>query len=276
MTGSLTPCVVRLFLIAALLNCKSDEKLRYSATTRVLYAVPLGRPIVFVRSQFWNWIFSAIFIVTMSSCAGAGGCQGCASEPLPGGQLPPDQTVEGGGQIRLTPEGFGKLKELIPPLINSNFAGGFCLPKGEAAFTGYCGNTDGQCAPGCKVNLNLNSTQVEPSNNQTLNIKIDLSASTNIPLDLPFPLGGCDMRMTADSLTADLDIAFDVDLVTGELKISLANINDTDLSGVRFDGCGPISWLANLVTSVLDSFIIQLLRPAINNIIQGFLPNPLA
>jgi hypothetical protein len=234
---------------------------------------------VFARSQFWNWIFSAIFIVTMSSCAGAGGCQGCASEPLPGGQLPPDQTVEGGGQIRLTPEGFGKLKELIPPLINSNFAGGFCLPTGRALLTDYCWKTDGQCATGCKVNLNLNSTQIAPTNNQTLNIKIDLSASTTVPLTPPFPFGRCDMRVTFDSVKADLDIGFDVDPVSGELKINLANINDTDLSGVNFSDCGIGSTLLNLVTSILDSFlgdfVIQLLRPAINNIIQGFLPNPL-
>ncbi|MEO6776506.1 MAG: hypothetical protein ABI467_26410, partial [Kofleriaceae bacterium] len=46
-----------------------------------------------------------------------------------------------------------------------------------------------------------------------------------------------------------------------------------------FSGCGPVSSIGNLVSTILDSFIgqfiVQLLTPTVNNLIQGFLPSPL-
>ncbi len=233
---------------------------------------------MFARSNIINIVLSLVFVITFGACGGASGCQGCASQPLPGGKLPADQTVEGGGQIRVTQAGFNKLTSIVPGLLNSGFANGFCIPQGSALGVDYCYTTQGQCAPGCKVNLNLNSTQIAVTSAQTMNIKVNLSASSAVRVNPPI-FAACTINITASSVKADLDLAFSIDPATGELKIRLAQINDTDLSGVNFSGCGVLSFLADLVVTVLDSFlgdfIIQLLTPTINNLIQGFLPNPL-
>ena len=102
---------------------------------------------MFSRYRYFNIVFSLFFVVALSSCGG-GGCAGCASQPLPAGGLPADQTVEGGGQIRVTPAGFTKLQSIVPALINDSFADGVCIPSGSALSTDYCYQTQGNCAPG--------------------------------------------------------------------------------------------------------------------------------
>ena len=64
--------------------------------------------------------------------------------------------------------------------------------------------------------------------------------------------------------------------------IRLANINSVSLN-MDISGCGFLGEVAELVTDLLDSvinsfigdFILDALTPSVNNIIQGFLPNPL-
>jgi len=62
------------------------------------------------------------FIFMVGACGGlGGGCGACsATQPLPGGKLPADQTVEGGAQIRVTQAGFKKLTDLLPGLVDNS------------------------------------------------------------------------------------------------------------------------------------------------------------
>src|SRR5262245_50626517 len=101
----------------------------------------------------------------MGACGNLGGCGACgSSQPLPGGKLPTDQTVEGGAQIRVTPQGFSKLTSILPGVLNQQLAGGFCVPKGNFGdmnsfpFTGaqWCYQSGNGCSPGCKINVSLN------------------------------------------------------------------------------------------------------------------------
>ena len=63
---------------------------------------------------------AAMRLLWLACALALGGCGdlGCNLQPLPGGALPADQTVEGGGQIRVTQPGFQKLTSLIPAAIN--------------------------------------------------------------------------------------------------------------------------------------------------------------
>ncbi|MBA3538562.1 MAG: hypothetical protein H0T79_02955 [Deltaproteobacteria bacterium] len=231
---------------------------------------------MFVRSTRLDVVISAVFVIAMGACGNSTGC--CASQPLPGGKLPADQTVEGGAQVRVTQQGFQKLTQLLPAVISEQFAGGFCINKTTILASDVCYTNVGQCAPGCKVNVNLTQVQTTVTDNDTLNVKITANADTAVRIDPPL-FSACTMNITADNLSADLDIGFGIDPTTGELTINLQQINDYDLSGVNYSGCSVISFLADLVTSLLDSFlgefIIDLLTPTINNLIQGFLPDPL-
>lgn len=245
---------------------------------------------MFTKSTRLNLIFSTALFLVMSGCGGGGGC-GCAGyQPVQQwNYVPLDQTIEGGGQIRVTQAGFQKLTSIVPGFINGQL-GGFCLPKGSVlspSFTGanYCdAYQGGACGSGkgCAFTFHTDYvTLAVDSANDVLNIKLQLDANGSIPLDgavvfVPF---SCTLGVAANDNKVDIDIAFDIDPTTGELNLHLAQINDTTFANSPFSGCSIVSDIANALVDVLDSFIgdflIQLLTPTIDNLIQGFLPDPL-
>lgn len=233
---------------------------------------------MFVRSHRLNSILSVLFVIGMGACSGSTGC--CTFGPLPGGKLPADQTVEGGGQVRLTQSGFDKVSSILPDYLNSSIAGGFCVGGGTAiGFVDYCSNNDAQCHPGCHINAGLNTNGLSLSvSNNTLHLHVDANASTNLPLDAGI-LGSCSMAVTVDHLIADANIAFGIDPTTGELTVNLQQINSFSFNGAHYNGCGFLSDIASVVTDVLNSaigqFVVQLLTPTLNNLVQSFLPHPL-
>jgi hypothetical protein len=244
---------------------------------------------VFIHSTRLNLIMSALFVLAMGACGGVGGCGACSAvQPLPGGKLPADQTVEGGAQIRVTPQGFNKLTSILPSLLNQQLSNGFCVAKGSVDVTlgtdaNYCdGHPSPSCPLGCLVNVALNPGGLTTSvtNSQTLNLRLSTSISSSIHLDgevvfIPF---ACTLNVSSTNLSGSFDIALGTDAPTGELTVHLANINSFNL-GLDFSGCGPVSSVANLATTIIDSFIgeflVGLLQPSIDSLIQGFLPKPL-
>src|SRR5215203_3891181 len=154
---------------------------------------------VFVRSTRLNQLLSLVFIFAMGACGNFGGCSACGSvgalpadtpQTLKG--LPRDQTIEGGAQIRVTPQGFTKISQAVKQILNQSLAGGFCVPKGEIGScssgflsTGacYCAGSQPGCSPGCKANVQINpgaaGFSVTPSGNQ-LRIDLSLSLQTQI------------------------------------------------------------------------------------------------
>ena len=244
-----------------------------------------------VLSTRANRILSVLFVVSMGACGNFGSCSACgASAPLPAGGLPGNQTVEGGAQVRVTPNGFNKLTSILPGAINNAFGGGFCVPQGQIGSLGtlgtgakYCDSNEGaSCNPGCEiaVGLNPNGLAVHVTNQNTLNVSISAHVATTVHIDGKVVGIGfsCSLGVSSNNLAGDLDIALGTRADNGELSITLKQINSFNL-GLDFSGCGPLSSIGNFVSTVLDSFIgqfvVQLLTPTINNLIQGFLPNPL-
>ena len=160
---------------------------------------------MFTKNLRLNFLYSIAF-VALAACGGiGGGCGGCGSQPLPAGGLPKTQTVEGGGQIRVTRAGFTKLTNIIPPLINQQLSNGFCVgqgsvgtPSGGFLATGarYCATNQGpapgipdSCGAGngCNVGIHLDSTNISVTNAQRMNIRIQLDANATVPLSGPSP-----------------------------------------------------------------------------------------
>ncbi|MBK9035669.1 MAG: hypothetical protein IPL61_31205 [Myxococcales bacterium] len=244
-------------------------------------------------------MFSIAF-VTLAACGGlGGGCGGCGSLPLPAGGLPKTQTIEGGGQIRVTRPGFTKLTQIIPPLLNQQLGNGFCVgpgsvgtPSGGFLATGarYCSTNQGAtpsipdacgAANGCNVGVHLDSTNISVTNAQRMNVRIQLDVNATVPLSGQVVGIGfsCSLSATGPNIVIDADIQFGIDPATGKLTMELAGINGLDTSDLSFNGCSVVSDVANLLNSLLNSFIgdfiIDLLTPTFNNLIQGFLPDPL-
>ena len=245
---------------------------------------------MFVRSTRLNVMLSALFIFTMGCGGFGGGCGACGSvQPLPGGKLPADQTVEGGAQIRVTQAGFQKLTAILPGLINSQFAGGFCVPRGnfgspDSTFgTGaaWCSTNSGGCTPGCRANVTVNSLTTSVNGNQTLRVNLSTSISSTVHIRgqlVGVGLGSCNMNVSSNNLGGSFDIAFGIKPADGELEIRLANINQFNLN-LDFSGCGILSDVGNFASNIIDSFLgqflITFLTPAINDILQTLIPSPL-
>ncbi|MEO8700056.1 MAG: hypothetical protein ABI867_08435 [Kofleriaceae bacterium] len=227
----------------------------------------------------------------MGACGSVGGCGACGStEPLPGGKLPPDQTVEGGAQIRVTQGGFQKITSVLPGLLNQSIGQGFCIGDGDVSLAGfplasYCFNNQGQCQPGCRVVPTLNSTSVSVTNANKLNVRVAMDIDVNIPIDT-FITSPCTVRITTLN-TSDIIVDVDIDLgikpADGELTINVAGINNIDLGGIRFSSnggavCDIAAGAGNFLTIILDflaSNLSGLLTPIINNVVQGLIPSPL-
>lgn len=234
---------------------------------------------MFSKDSRINLLLSILFL-TLAACGSVGSGCGCTSQPLPEGGLPKDQTVEGGGQIRVTRAGFEKLTSVVPAVINDSLGGGMCIDRTSLLSSDVCYETtgpNGMCAPGCFVDINVAQTRLTVTNANTLNVYVQANVSTSVRIDPPI-FSACTMTVTANNLSADLDIGFSIDAATGELRLELNRINDYDLSGVDFSGCSVLSWIGDLAVDLLDSFlgdfIVDLLTPTINDLIQGFLPDP--
>jgi hypothetical protein len=246
---------------------------------------------VFAKSGRLNLIFSIIAVFAIgiaSACSGGGlGC-GCGSAPLPGGALPADQTVEGGAQVRITPAGMTKVNQLISSMITGAFGGGFCVGEGSIGGSAlgfdYCDtNPGGACGGGrgCDVNVNIDYLNTSVVNANTLNIEtsVDLSSAVHLDGSIVFIPFSCTLGVDMQNIVLDADIQTGIRASDGELTITLAQVNNTDFSNVNFSGCSVLSDIIDLVFDVLDTFIgdllIDLFTPTLNDLVQGFLPDPL-
>jgi MYXO-CTERM domain-containing protein len=252
---------------------------------------------VFVRSTRINLVLSAAFIFLMGACGGlGGGCGACSStQPLPGGKLPADQTVEGGAQIRVTEQGFKKLTDMLPGLVNQSLSSGICIGGGaqdvsiagfSLASARYCQQNSGPgCTNGCKINVAMNPAPaglgVQVTNQNTLRLNLSTSINTSINLTFHVALlgqvGSCTLGINSNNLNGSFDIAFGIKPADGELDIHLANINSFT-TNLNFTGCGILSSFGNLAAALIDAIpnaLKGLLTPLIDPLIQNFIPNPL-
>ncbi|MGE5187329.1 MAG: MYXO-CTERM sorting domain-containing protein, partial [Acidobacteriota bacterium] len=234
-----------------------------------------------------------LFVLAMGACGNFGGCGACgASQPLPPGGLPATQTIEGGAQIRVTPQGFAKLTSILPGALNNALGNGFCVgdgksgtPTGGFLATGveYCYKND--CAgpsQGCQANVSINNNGLSLSvtDTQTLNVALSTSVSATVPirgqvLGVGF---SCSITGTSTDLAGNFDVKFGIDATTGELTVHLANVNSFKLN-MSFTGCSVVSDILDLLGGLVDSFagqfVIQLLSPVLDGLLQNMLPNPL-
>ena len=253
---------------------------------------------MFSRDRRLNFALSVLFL-TLSACGGFGNGCGCTSQPLPAGGLPKDQTIEGGGQVRVTRAGFQKLTSVVPAIVNDSLASGFCVspgstgtPSGGFPATGarWCSTNQGgqpgipdACGNGngCNVGVHVDSTNISVTNAQRLNVRIQLDVNSNVPVSGQVVGIGfsCTLGVSGPNIVIDADIDLFIKPENGELGIRLAGINGLDTSDLNFSGCSVVSDVANLVNSLLNSFIgefvIDLLTPTLNGLVQGFLPDPL-
>ncbi|NVB83584.1 MAG: hypothetical protein HOV81_34740 [Kofleriaceae bacterium] len=221
-----------------------------------------------------RWFYSFVLIA-------AGACSdqsGCNTQPLPGGALPADQTIEGGAQIRVTNGGFTKLKNVVPGLINAQIGNGFCVAQGSQYSVDYCYEQQGQCNHGCKVDVALNGTTFTATNSYTLTIRLDLDVNATVPTDAPL-FDPCYIYVDGNHIRGDADVELRTDPATGELTVSLARIRNVDLSGVGLSGsggfCSGASTFADFLKDYFGQQLVDYFTPRLNTLIQSYIPDPM-
>lgn len=247
---------------------------------------------MFVRSTKLDLILSALFVITMG-CSGFGSCGACgAVQPLPGGRLPAEQTIEGGAQIRVTQAGFTKLSNLLATLLNQQLVGGFCIPRGEFGGCGtfdiggcYCtGNGGTGCNPGCRANVTVNSINVSVTSNSQLRLSVSAGLNTSIPIRIQATTilsGSCTLNVSSQNINATIDLNLGINASNGELTLDgTPRAFGLNLS---ISGCGFAGQLLQVLSDIIDDiagsflnqFLFAILDPVVDDLLASLLPNPL-
>ena len=228
-------------------------------------------------------LVSAGLILFFGACAGDG-C-GCGMEPLPGGALPADQTIEGGGQVRVTASGMNKVEQIISGAVNDALGEGMCLPSGSQGVgvgdVDWCYQNQGTCTPGCQVNINVDYVNLDPLTDQ-LRIRTQLDVSTAVPVRFDPIIGGsssCTLNVSAQNTLVDAIVALGIRPSDGELTVTLLDIPALNLNP-SITGCGAISDILDfLVGAIADTLAVDIVRdlltPLLDDLLQGMLPDPM-
>jgi len=223
-----------------------------------------------------------LIVLTAGACSGGGGCGGCgALEPLPAGGLPADQTIEGGAQLRISQAGFDKISAILPTVLGDAFAQGSCIGASGGTLS-TCFNNDGNCTPGCQIDLNVDSMDISVPQPDKMRIAIQFDVDVDVPASLSIPLlpdPSCTLGAHANNTLVDILVGFTINPASGELEIGLDSIEDVNIN-LSFTGCGGLGTILSGISSLLDAvldvgFIRDLLTPVIEPIIVGLLPDPL-
>src|SRR5262245_24516534 len=137
----------------------------------------------------WKLLLSALLVPAVGACGSMGGCGSCSAiQPLPGGKLPGDQTIEGGAQLRVTPHGMATITSLVKPLLDQQLIGGVCVPGGDtlAGTVSYCETNQDGCIGGCRISPVLQTVTVaaHPTDPQVIRAHVDASFSAVVPLHI--------------------------------------------------------------------------------------------
>lgn len=170
----------------------------------------------------------------------------------------------------------------------------------------YCNMTCTGSTSGCPIWLSLRPDLAPPGgigvsvpdNSTAANVNIDIAfdAHVRVPLraraceDLIGHVctGWFDICSTGNPLRLDTNgthiraqIPLGIDPPTGKLTIALGNIN-IDALNLQAGGCGVAGDVLNFVLGIVNAFassaignlVVNLIKPQLESLIQGFLPNP--
>jgi hypothetical protein len=230
-------------------------------------------------------LLHAALVLTIAACGG-GGCAGCDLEPLPGGSLPADQTIEGGAQVRVTPAGINKVEGVVSDVVEDALEGqGICIPEASQNILigdiELCTEDDGSCNNGCEAGLTIDTVDLIPEAGR-LRLRAQVDAQVDVPVSfdpiIGGPIGPCTLDVTANDTQVEAIVILAIDPATGELRVDLQEISDLsldpDISGCSFVG-GVLNFVAGLFTGTVEDAVREQLEPRLQELVAELLPDPL-
>ncbi len=255
------------------------------------------------RNRALRWALGIVFIISCGSSCDSAGCDILA--PMPdGNEVPMNQTIEGGMQLRITPSGFDKISAIIPGILED--MGDFTVIEESGRTFGSCSSACVKftaCPGGCNVDMTIPPGGVVMSSNSSM-LLVDITLDVMFVLDARvevdiFGFGLIDVTcgLQVDTLEDPLHMTVGIEPyirdADGELRLRLVEVSDVSLSGITFSiaGCGIVGdyldtyldyinqifdWLDVILGNVITEFIVNnFVLPLMQDFIDDLLPDPL-
>ncbi|MDB4965555.1 MAG: hypothetical protein JWN44_1244 [Myxococcales bacterium] len=246
------------------------------------------------------------------ACSGLKPLPSANGQPNPGPLgLPTDQVIEGGIQARITKPGMDKLLGAIANLVGGGL-NNLCIAPITNHFGIPCFNIDvGACqksvckgAKGCTAGIELTSADGKDKISVTISegnnpvVHVDATFDIHVPLEIDYAgtlvCLGADSSCTMDiaskhhndasqqPLEITADIATGIDPATGMLTLKFANAPQVKSLGIDISGCGVlgnilgsvVSFFNTTIGNLITNFVLNLLTPQLDALLQSFLPKP--
>lgn len=228
-------------------------------------------------------VLPALFVAVIGGCGDMGGCGG--GGPLPAGGFAGHQTIEGGGQLRLSPSGYQKLTAWVESKINTSLVGGFCKNPGTFTSGGggsYCqANHNDGCLPGCRVNMSIvpGTFQAPAADDQTMFVSAALKIDMVVDLELDTsPFDCSSLRLHGDNVAIGGHVALVPSPMDGSVNLQVVDISTFDIDAVKLSGCGVVgdilSWYKNTFAPELRQTAIEKMTPSLREAFADFIPSP--
>ncbi len=255
------------------------------------------------RHKALHWALSILFIISCGASCDTAGCD--ILEPMPdGNEVPMNQTIEGGMQLRVTPTGFEKISAIVPGILE-NMTDITVIEESGSTF-GSCSTACVKftaCPGGCNVDIDIPQGGVQVTSNSsmllvdiTLNVEFILDAQVEVEI---FGFGIIDVTcgLAIDTWQEPLHMTVGIEPyirdADGELRLRLVNVSNLSLAGITFSiaGCGIVGnylntyldyvnqifdWLDAILGNPITEFIVNsFVLPLMQDLIDDLLPDPL-
>jgi hypothetical protein len=228
----------------------------------------------------WRLALGVALLLISAACGSTGGCQGCTTDPIPGG-FPQEHRFDNAMQVRLSQSGVTFMEQNFKNLITTLVPGGlsFDIPP-----TGCSGGSQKICCSGppCTATMDITSVQITPTPQSTAKLALRATVKTNtIKFEQDLWLGwiSCDVNFnSAASGKPDLGLNADIDLVVdanddNKLKIvrgatSLVDFDsgDIDISGNAL--CTIVDWLKGLFKGQIEDALMGTVDDTLTTMLQ--------
>jgi hypothetical protein len=229
----------------------------------------------------WRLVLGVALIVIAASCGSTGGCQGCTTQPIPGG-FDQKHRMDNGMQVRLSSTGVDFMEKNFEDLVGTLVPGGLSFTIPPTGCSGS-GNQKICCSgPPCNANMDITSVNITPTPKSTAKLALRAKVKTStIKFEQYVLLGwvGCDVDFdSARSGQPDLGLNADVDFVVdptddNKLKISrgTTTITDFDSGDIDISGgihCTVVNWLKSLFKGTIEDALMGMVDDTVDAMLK--------